>query len=172
VLDSELAAIAGDPAHALSSLAVLAIRDGAVAYEAHFGLRHVARGLHANASTLYRIASISKLVTTLGVLRLVEQGRLELDADVGGYLGYALRNPHFPAVPVTLRMILTHTSSIARRGGLLRLRGERPTARRASRRARRDVVRQPARRLFQLRQLSVGRVGTAMERRAASASTG
>lgn len=117
VLDRELAAIAGDPAHALSSLSALAIRDGAVAYEAHFGRRHLARGLPADASTLYRVASISKLVTTLGVLRLVEQGRLDLDGDMGGYLGYAMRNPAFPEAPVTLRMILTHTSSLTDEAG-------------------------------------------------------
>jgi CubicO group peptidase (beta-lactamase class C family) len=117
VLDRELAAIAGDPARALASLAVLAIRDGAVAYEACFGRRHVERALPATASTLYRVASISKLVTTLGVLRLVEEGRLDLDADLGGYLGHGVRNPAFPQVPVTLRMILSHTSSLTDAAG-------------------------------------------------------
>lgn len=117
VLDRELAAIANDPARPLSSLSVLAIRDGAVACEAHFGRRHIARDLPADAATLYRVASISKLVTTLGVLRLVEQGKLDLDADIGGYVGYAVRNPAFPQVPVTLRMLLSHTSSVTDEAG-------------------------------------------------------
>jgi len=116
-LDRELAAIAGDPAHPLASLSVLAVREGEVVYERQFGHRFIdaadpSRSKPADAKTLYRIASISKLVTTLGVMRLVEEGQLALDRDVGEYLGYALRNPHFPEAPVTLRMLLSHTSSL------------------------------------------------------------
>ncbi len=59
-----------------------------------------------------RIASISKLVTTLGVMRLVDQGRLSLDRDVSHYLGFAVRNPAFPDRPITLRLLLSHQSSL------------------------------------------------------------
>ena len=59
-----------------------------------------------------RIASISKLVVAIGVMRLVEQGRLELDRDVGSYLGWKLRNPAFPDRPITLGQLLSHTSSL------------------------------------------------------------
>jgi CubicO group peptidase (beta-lactamase class C family) len=121
-LDGELAAIAGDPQHPLASLSVLAIRDGKVVYHKQFGHRSIdnddpKQSLPADRRTLYRIASISKLVTTLGVMRLVEAGKLELDRDIGDYLGYAVRNPHFPDTPVTLRMLLTHTSSLRDDGG-------------------------------------------------------
>ena len=117
VLDAELAAIANDAKRPLASLSALAIRDGRVVYQRQFGRRHIddtdpARDKLANEATLYRIASVSKLVTTLGALKLVEEGKLALDADIGGYLGYRVRNPHFPDVPVTLRMLLTHTSSL------------------------------------------------------------
>lgn len=59
-----------------------------------------------------RIASISKLVTALGVMRLVDAGKLDLDRDVSDYLGYALRNPAFPDKLITLRMLLSHQSSL------------------------------------------------------------
>jgi CubicO group peptidase (beta-lactamase class C family) len=59
-----------------------------------------------------RIASISKLVVALGVMRLVEQGRLDLDRDVSEYLGWSLRNPAFPDRPITLRLLLSHRSSL------------------------------------------------------------
>ncbi|MGZ8361555.1 MAG: serine hydrolase domain-containing protein [Allosphingosinicella sp.] len=59
-----------------------------------------------------RIASISKLVVALGVMRLVEQGRLDLDRDVSDSLGWRLRNPAFPDRPITLRLLLSHTSSL------------------------------------------------------------
>ncbi len=116
LLDAELGAIAGDPARPLASVAVLAIRGGQVVYERQFGRRFIGAGgtpdRPADAATLYRVASISKLVTTLGVMRLVEQGRLALDTDIGDYLGWRLRNPHFPDTPITLRMLLTHRSSL------------------------------------------------------------
>lgn len=59
-----------------------------------------------------RIASISKLVTALGVLRLVDAGKLDLDRDVSGYLGYRFRNPAFPDRKITLRLLLSHQSSL------------------------------------------------------------
>ncbi|HEX8622192.1 MAG TPA: serine hydrolase domain-containing protein [Allosphingosinicella sp.] len=59
-----------------------------------------------------RIASITKLHVALGVMRLVEQGRLDLDEDVSERLGWTLRNPAFPDRPITLRLILSHRSSL------------------------------------------------------------
>ncbi len=59
-----------------------------------------------------RIASITKLHVALGVMRLVEQGKLDLDEDVSERLGWRLRNPAFPDRPVTLRLILSHRSSL------------------------------------------------------------
>jgi len=62
-----------------------------------------------------RIASVSKLVVALGVMRMVEQGQLDLDADVSRWLGWRLRNPAFPDRPISLRQLLSHTSSLTDR---------------------------------------------------------
>ncbi|MEM7504184.1 MAG: serine hydrolase domain-containing protein [Pseudomonadota bacterium] len=59
-----------------------------------------------------RVASISKLVVAIGVMRLVEADRLDLDADVSEYLGWRLRNPAFPDEAITARQLLAHTSSV------------------------------------------------------------
>lgn len=59
-----------------------------------------------------RVASISKLVTTLGVLRLVDAGMLDLDRDVSDYLSWPLRHPQFPDRPITLRLLLSHRSGL------------------------------------------------------------
>jgi CubicO group peptidase (beta-lactamase class C family) len=115
-LDAELAAIVNNKDCQLASLSVLAIRSGAVHYEQQFGQRFIEAGglpsKPANGRTMYRIASISKMMTTLGLMMLVEQGKAGLDTDVGDYLGFPLRNPHFPERAVTLRALLTHTSSL------------------------------------------------------------
>jgi CubicO group peptidase (beta-lactamase class C family) len=65
--------------------------------------------------TIVRVASISKLITAVGVMRLVETGRVDLDRDVVEYLGVVgapLRNPGFPDRPITLRQLLSHTASL------------------------------------------------------------
>lgn len=59
-----------------------------------------------------RVASITKLAVAVGVMRLVEQSRLDLDQDVSAKLGWSLRNPAFPDRPISLRMLLSHTSSV------------------------------------------------------------
>jgi len=115
-LDEELATIASDPQHRLASLSVLAVRDGHVVYERQFGERFIATATDtaklANSQTMYRIASVSKLVVAIGVMRLVEERKLALDEDVSTYLGWQFHNPHFPEAKITLRMLLTHTSSL------------------------------------------------------------
>ena len=126
-LDAELAAVVNDPGLQLASLSVLAIRAKQVVYEGAFGRRYIGNGVGngngilpdkpATPDTLYRIASISKMMTTLGLMRLVEAGRMDLDADVSNYLGFRLRNPHFPERPITLRTLLTHRSSLRDEGG-------------------------------------------------------
>lgn len=59
-----------------------------------------------------RIASVSKLVVAIGVMKLVERRRLDLDADVSDALGYTVEPPGRPSAPVTLRMLLSHTSGL------------------------------------------------------------
>lgn len=59
-----------------------------------------------------RVASITKLVVALGVMRMVETQTLDLDRDVSDYLGWRLRNPAFADAPITLRMLLSHTAGV------------------------------------------------------------
>ena len=57
-------------------------------------------------------ASICKMFTAVAVMQQVEKGRLSLDDDINVYLPFVVRNPKWPDVPITWRMLLTHTSSI------------------------------------------------------------
>jgi CubicO group peptidase (beta-lactamase class C family) len=63
-------------------------------------------------STFLRIASISKMFTCMALLQLVEEGKIELDRDVNTYLDFKLVNPAYPKVPITIRMLLNHTSTL------------------------------------------------------------
>lgn len=85
--------------------------QGITASEAR-GLAHVASGRTVTIEDPVRIASISKLVLALGVMRLVEQGQLQLDQDVSDYLGWSLRHPEYPDTPITLELLLSHRSGL------------------------------------------------------------
>ena len=63
--------------------------------------------------TCFRIASVTKWVTAIGLMTLYDQGKLDLDRDVSDYLGFKVRNPAFPNIPITARMLLSHTSSLS-----------------------------------------------------------
>ena len=76
------------------------------------GMADPQSGRRVTADDPVRVASISKLVVGVGVMKLVEQGKLDLDGDVSRWLGWPLRNPAFPDRPITLRMLLSHTSSV------------------------------------------------------------
>lgn len=76
------------------------------------GMADRATGRRVTVTDPVRVASISKLVTAIAVMRLVEAGTLDLDADVSTALGYRVRNPAFPDTAITLRLLLSHRSSL------------------------------------------------------------
>lgn len=79
------------------------------------GLADLASEREITADDPVRVASISKLIVAMAVMRLVEEGRLDLDADVSEALGWRLRNPAFPDQAITLRLLLSHRSSLTDR---------------------------------------------------------
>lgn len=117
VMEQELDAMLTDPIMPVPAYGVMAFREGKLLYQGCGGYRridntHPENNLPFSFNTRFRTASISKVFSAIGVMRLVEQGLLDLDFDVSHYLGFPLRNPHYPEVPITLRMLLSHTSSL------------------------------------------------------------
>ncbi len=82
--------------------------DGRLRFAEGFGFQDLENKVSATSHTVYRLASISKVVTTVGLMRLVEQGKIDLDADARTYA------PSFPGKDhvFTTRNLLTHTSGI------------------------------------------------------------
>ncbi len=67
----------------------------------------------ATTETRFFIASISKAVTAIAVMQLVESNALDLDADINNYLPFQVKNPNHPSISITTRMLLNHSSSIS-----------------------------------------------------------
>ena len=94
---------------AVGGALVLALPGGA-SEAFHYGYARLKPKIPVTADTCFRIASVSKLVMSFGALSLEADGLLDFDCDISDYLGYPVRNPHAPDMPVTLRMLLTHTA--------------------------------------------------------------
>jgi CubicO group peptidase (beta-lactamase class C family) len=77
-----------------------------------FGLRNLKKSLPVTEKTLFRVASISKTVTAIAVMQLVERKKIDLDADINNYLKEKIKHNYFPQDFITSRMLLSHTSSI------------------------------------------------------------
>lgn len=80
--------------------------------EYHYGYADKRSATKVDNTTKFKIASVTKMVCSLGLMKLVDDDKLSLDDDVGDILGYKIRNPKYPAYPITVRMLASHTSSI------------------------------------------------------------
>lgn len=102
------------------AVSIAAIRDGHIDWARAYGVSSL-HGPPASARTLFGAASISKPVTALGVLKLVEQGRIDLDTDVNQYLKrWKIPDNRFTEKrKVTVRELLNHTSGIGTHNGVV-----------------------------------------------------
>ena len=100
--------------HDVPGAAVAVVHDGAVFWARGFGLADRERDRPVSVQTVFQAASISKPVTAWGVMRLVEQGKLGLDAPVGRYLArWQLPASEFDRDEVTVRRLLSHTAGLS-----------------------------------------------------------
>ena len=109
-LEEQLSSILEE--ESLMGLSVAVVHENKLAYTQGFGWADLGRKIPMTAESIVRVASISKSVAATALMMLYEQGKCQLDEDIGKYLGFSVRNPHFPDVPITLRMIMSHTASI------------------------------------------------------------
>ena len=95
---------------------VLVAKDGEIVYQLNYGYQNARKQLRVTDGTHFRIASVTKMVSAIRVMQLVEEGKLSLDAPLGDTLGYTVYNPYYKSLPVTLRMVMSHTTSVKSSG--------------------------------------------------------
>ncbi|MBK5188622.1 MAG: beta-lactamase family protein [Gemmatimonadaceae bacterium] len=94
----------------VSGAVVAVVKDGRVVYAHGYGLSNVEKRTPVDpATSLFRIGSTSKLFTWTAIMQLVQQGKINLDADVNTYLTQ-FKIPAAYGKPVTVRSLLTHSS--------------------------------------------------------------
>lgn len=112
--DGYFASLIGDSGTCVPGLAVLAYAGGCEVYRFAGGVRRMAgaQTWPMTEDSRFRMASVSKMFTVFTIMQLAEAGKLSLDEDVSEYLGFRLRHPSYPDVPVTLRQLASHTSGL------------------------------------------------------------
>jgi CubicO group peptidase (beta-lactamase class C family) len=93
-------------------LSVAVVKKGKIIYNNSFGLKDIATNTPLTNKNIFRIASISKSFSATSIMQLAEAGKLSLDDDFSKLVGFTIRNPKFPETIITLRMVMSHTSSI------------------------------------------------------------
>lgn len=91
---------------------VAVVKHHKIIYTHSFGLKDIEKNIPLTDNSIFRIASISKSFTATSIMQLVEAGKLSLDDDFSKLVGFQVRNPKFPNTVITLRMIMSHTSSV------------------------------------------------------------
>ncbi|MBX0334848.1 beta-lactamase family protein [Pontibacter sp. HSC-14F20] len=91
---------------------VALVNDKEVLYQNGFGVSNIRENARYTESTVQNIASVSKTVIGLAILKAQELGHLNLDEPVNKYIPFNVFNPEYPEVPITIRHLVTHTSSI------------------------------------------------------------
>lgn len=97
--------------------ALAVFKDGEIVYQYYYGYQDLSNYEPVTEKTYFRVASVTKLVSAVGLMQLMEQGLVELDADIGSYFGYGIANPYYPDTPLTLRQLMSHTSTVSESGG-------------------------------------------------------
>jgi len=93
----------------IAGAVVSVVKDGKLLFAKGYGYSDIEKRQPVTAdATLFRPGSISKLFTWTSIMQLVEQGKLDLDKDVNGYIDFTIEPAY--GKPITLRDIMTHTS--------------------------------------------------------------
>jgi len=96
-------------------MSVIIVDDQEVLWSEAFGMANLEDQVKATPSTLYSICSISKLFTSVAIMKLYDEGKLRLDDEISDLLPwYNLKQQYKDSWPITIRTLLTHSSGLPR----------------------------------------------------------
>jgi len=93
--------------------AVIIARDGEILYGYDYGWKRASRRDAVTLDTCFHAASVTKMVSAIGLLQLLDEHDISLDSPVRELVDLPIENPHFPGQAITIRQVLSHTSSFA-----------------------------------------------------------
>ena len=98
---------------ALNAVSIVLVKDMEILWARGFGVEDLNKSTKADANTVYRVGSVSKLFTDIGIMQLVEKGEVDLDAPITDYLPEFRPRSRFKR-EITLRQLMSHRSGLLR----------------------------------------------------------
>nr|WP_295864871.1 serine hydrolase domain-containing protein [uncultured Chitinophaga sp.] len=105
----------------IPGVAVALVGPDGIIWSKTSGMANVEKKEAVTAKTVFKIGSFAKPLIGLSIMRLVENGQLNLDMDINTYLPFKVQNPKNPDRKITLRALMSHTSGICDSTYALRL---------------------------------------------------
>lgn len=96
----------------MPSLTAIVVKNDSVVWSKAYGYSCWNLRKKASLDTIYLLGSITKSVTATALMQLYEKGLFNLDENISKYLSFDLKNPKYPDINITFRMLLAHQSSI------------------------------------------------------------
>lgn len=96
----------------INGLSVSIVNKNKTLYQNGIGYSDIKTKKPYTENTIQNIASISKTLLGISLLKAQELGKLNLDDPIEKYLPFKVRNPYYPEIPITINHLATHTSSI------------------------------------------------------------
>ncbi|ASZ14069.1 serine hydrolase [Chitinophaga sp. MD30] len=88
------------------------IKDGKLIYARSFGVADATTSRTFNPSTIMPVASITKTLASIAVMKGIELGYFNMETNINDILPFAVVNPYHPDIPIKLKHLVTHTSSV------------------------------------------------------------
>ena len=92
--------------------AFVVAQHGEIVYERYYGVQYKKTNEPVTERSYFKCASVTKLVTGIGIMKMIDEGMLDPDEDISTYLGYTVRNPRYMNSPITLRHLMSHTAGM------------------------------------------------------------
>ncbi|PCJ80043.1 MAG: hypothetical protein COA49_09795 [Bacteroidetes bacterium] len=97
----------------IPGMSTVVVKDGEIVWIESYGFADIENNIATEDSTIFLLASMSKLFTGTALMQLYETGQIDLYEDINNYLPFPVNNPNYPSEIITFMMLMTHTSSIS-----------------------------------------------------------
>ena len=95
------------------------VKNGKIVWIESYGYADIANSITVEDTTVFLLASVSKLFTGTAAMQVYEKGIIDIDRDVNNYLPWLVKVPNFTNDSITARQLMTHTSSIDDNWGVM-----------------------------------------------------
>jgi CubicO group peptidase (beta-lactamase class C family) len=96
----------------IPGLSISIAKGGSIVWNKHFGYTNINENILVDENTKFILSSASKTITATALMQLFQQNLFMLDDDVDNYLPFNISHPLYPEIPITFKMLLSHTSGI------------------------------------------------------------